>query len=72
MSAFLDQLFGMAIPKHDVADGAGMPKLVKQLAQSDGLACSVPMATSDGLCTKHHRVGSGAQQIDMISEFFAE
>ena len=75
MSAFLDidQLWGMAIPKHDVADGAGLPKRVEQLGQSDDLACSVPMATSAVLvCIKHSRVGSG-HQIDSVREFiFAE
>ena len=67
MSALLHNLWGMAIPKHDVADGALLPKRVKQLAQSDGIASSAPMAATLRVCIKHSRVSSG-HQIDIVRE----
>ena len=65
MSAFLHNLWGMAIPKHDVADGAPFPKRQKQLGQSDGIASSAPMAATLRVCIKHSRVSSG-HQIDIV------
>ena len=65
MSALLHNLWGMAIPKHDVAHGAAFPKREKQLGQSDGIASSAPMAATLRFCIKHSRVSSG-HQIDIV------
>ena len=68
MTAFLDELGRIVVPKHQFGDGEPVAELSQQLAQSDSAAREMPMAILISLRAKNRCVANG-HQIDGVVDF---